>query len=292
MKASKKYLLQRAVWYLVGFALIYAPFALLQRLLISVFNVKGSTDIHGACFRMAVQGIFTGNGINILTASGIIIILVLGVALIAGPLFCGKLCMAGAIPEYISRAIPNRFKLNWQKNIPPTPVRYGILAGFLITPALGLSVVCAYCNYAVMEKLTTGGLNWDLGIISSTTLITAFIWLVVLGAFAKGGRGYCSYLCPIGATQSLLHSVGAKVGFTFKLKFSKSKCISCNKCVNDCPMGALQSSEDGLNYNIHGCITCRQCVHVCPKAAITYGQGEPCWNNNITWKAETDKLTT
>lgn len=291
MKASKKYLLQRAVWYLVGFALLYAPFALLQRLLISVFKVKGSPDSHGACFRMAVQGIFMGKGIDILTTSGIIILLVLGVALIAGPLFCGKLCMAGAIPEYISRAIPDRFKLNWQKHIHPTPVRYGILAGFLITPALGLSVVCAYCNYALMEKFSLGGIKWNLGIMGSTTLITAFIWLVVLGVFAKGGRGYCSYLCPIGAIQSLLHSVRSKVGFTYKLKYSASKCVSCNMCVKDCPMGALQSSEDGLKYNIHTCVTCRQCVQVCPKTAITYGQGKGCWNNSIKESVETAKLT-
>lgn len=291
MKASNKYLFKRALWYLVGFALIYAPFALFQRLLISVFNVKGSTDSHGACFRMAIQGIFTGKGIDILTTTGIIIILVLGVALIAGPLFCGKLCMAGAIPEYISRAIPDRFKVNWQKHIHPTPVRYGILVGFLIAPALGLSIACAYCNYALMEKFILGGLKWNLAVLSSTTVITAFIWLVVLGAFAKGGRGYCSYLCPIGATQSLLHSVGSKLGFTYKLKYSESKCVSCNKCVIDCPMGALQSSEDGLNYNIHGCIACRQCEQVCPKDAITYGQGEACWNNSIKENVKTDKLT-
>lgn len=291
MKESKKYLLQRIVWYLVGFALLYAPFALLQRLLISIFQLKGRSDIHGACFRMALQGLFTGKGIDIITTSGIILLLILGLALLAGPLFCGKLCLAGAIPEYISRIIPDRFKLNWQKHINPAPVRYGILIGFLITPALGLSVVCAYCNFSLMQRFILGGLTWDLGVIGSTTIITAFIWLIVLGAFAQGGRGYCSYLCPIGAIQSLLHSIGSKVGFTYKLKYSAEKCVSCNLCVKDCPMGALQSSEDGLNYNIHTCITCRQCEHVCPQAAISYGQGQGCWNHSLNEKVETPKLT-
>jgi Polyferredoxin len=286
MKNSNKYLIQRAAWYLVGLALFYAPFALFQRFLISIFKVKGSTDIHGACFRMAIQGLFTGKGLNIFTTTGIIIILILLSAVLIGPIFCGRFCAAGAISEYISRVIPDSFKINWQKNINPTPVRYGVLAGFLIVPFLGLSVVCAYCNYTIMEKLILGGASWDLGVLGSTAILTAFIWLVVLGAFAKGGRGYCSYLCTIGATQSLLHSIGAKFGFTYKLKYSAEKCVSCNLCVKDCPMGALQSSEDGLKYNIHSCITCHQCQHICPKTAMTFGRGKSCWNESFKEKVE------
>ena len=69
MKKSKKYLIQRAVWYVVGFALFYAPFALIQKLLISVFNLTGNKDVHGACFRMIIPALFTGKAINLLTTS-------------------------------------------------------------------------------------------------------------------------------------------------------------------------------------------------------------------------------
>ena len=43
-------------------------------------------------------------------------------------------------------------------------------------------------------------------------------------------------------------------------------------------MGALQKSDEKLNYNIHNCITCHQCEHTCPKGAITFGKGESGWN--------------
>lgn len=287
MKKSNKYLIQRAIWYVAGFALFYAPFALFEKFLISVFKFSGRPDIHGACFRMAIQGLFTGKGLQILTTTGLITLLLLVSAVLIGPIFCGRFCAAGAVTEYLSRIVPERFKFNLQKNINPAPVRYGVLAGFLITPALGLSVVCAYCNYSVFQKLISG----DLGVLGSTTVLTLFIWIIILGVFTKGGRGYCSYLCPIGAIQNLLHSIGSRLGFTYKLKYSKDKCVSCNLCVKDCPMGALQNSGDNLKYNIHNCITCHQCENVCPKTAITFGRGKSCWNESFKEKVKEPEVS-
>lgn len=278
MKESKKYLIKRALGYLLGFALFYAPFALFQKVFIGVFNLTGSKDIHGACFRMGIQGLFSGKGLSLLTTTGVIILLILVSALLIGPIFCGRLCITGAISEYLSRIIPKKMQINWQKNINPTPVRYGVLAGFLLAPVMGVSVLCSYCNYSLMEKLILGGITWNLAALSSASILTGFIWLIVLGAFAKGGRGYCSYFCPIGAVQSLIHFIGAKLPFTYKLKYSKEKCVSCNLCIKDCPMGALQKSDERLNYNIHNCITCNQCEHTCPRGAITFGKGESGWN--------------
>lgn len=291
MKNSKKYLIQRAVFYFIGFILLYAPFALFQRVLTGIFKIKGSMDIHGSCFRMAIQGLFTGKGFQIFTTTGIIVFLILISAVLIGPIFCGRFCATGAVTEFISRIVPDSFKINLQSYISPTAIRYGSLAGFVIAPALGSSVICAYCNYAVMEKLVLGGMSWNLAALGSTAILTAFIWLIVLGAFTKGGRGYCSYLCPVGATQSLLHSIGAKFGFTYKLKYSSEKCVSCNLCVKDCPMGALQSSEDGLKYNIHNCITCHQCQHICPKTAITFGRGKSCWNKSFEEKLKKPEVS-
>lgn len=273
MNKSKKYLIRRLLGYLFGFVLFYAPISLAQKIIVNVFNIPGSEDIHGACFRMGIGTLFKGPGLNLVTTTGIIVSVVLIAALLIGPVFCGRLCAAGAVSEYLSRIIPKKIQINWQKNIDPMPIRYGVLTGFLILPFWGGSIYCAYCNYSILSKITT----WQLGALGSTTILTGFIWLIVLGAFAKGGRGYCSYLCPVGAFQSLIHSFGAKLPFTYKIKFSKEKCVSCNLCVKECPMGALQRVGDNLNYNIHGCITCNQCVHTCPKGAITFGQDESGW---------------
>lgn len=281
LSKSKKFTLTRLVWYAFGFALFFAPLALAQKLLLMVFGAQGRPNIHGACSRMFVQDLFTGrmSGISeILSTSGIIFSSALLAAFFFGPVFCGKLCAAGAIPEYLSKLVPEKLKINWQKHINPAPVRYGMFAGFLLGPTLGVSVACSYCNFNLVEKMMSGIGVWDMGVLGSTAFITMFIWLGLLGAFTKGGRGYCTYMCPVGTAQNLMHLIGSGLKFTYKIKFAQSKCVSCSQCVKQCPTGALQMKEEGLSYNIHTCNTCHQCEKACPKAALVYGAGESGWS--------------
>jgi ferredoxin len=46
-------------------------------------------------------------------------------------------------------------------------------------------------------------------------------------------------------------------------------CKSCGKCVNQCPVGAINS----VTYQIDGskCIHCMACIHNCPVSARTSG---------------------
>lgn len=285
MKQAKRFTIQRGLWYVGGFILIYAPFAVFQRALAALFGFKPRFDIHDICFRMGLSYTISGKGIALWSTTGIAFILILGTALLAGPLFCGKLCAAGGLSEYVSRLVPERFKINWQKWINPVPVRYGMMTGFLLAPFLQLSIICAYCNYTDLQRLVSAGIARDMGIWTSTTILTTFVWLILLGAFTKGGRGYCAYLCPIGAIQSLLHAIGAKFNFTYKLKFASDKCASCGNCAKECPMHALRVSktENGkkeLAYERLVCLTCSQCVHSCPKSALAYSRGIDGWSAN------------
>ncbi len=277
MNNKNKTLLKRGIWYIVGFVLLYAPFGLLQLFLTKAFKLTGRTDVHGSCFRMAIGNLAKGNGLNLLTTTGIITFAILVVAFFFGPKFCGKLCFAGALPEFLGRLVPDKLKIDWQKYIPSAPVRYGALIGFFAAPALGISVVCAYCNYSLTEKLVLGGISRDMAILSSAAILTGFVWLFALGIFTKGGRGYCTYLCPIGAVQSLLHRVGTLLPFTYKLKLNKGKCVSCGLCEKECPTRAIKINDNLPSYNIHNCIACSQCIGTCPKKAISFGSGKDSW---------------
>jgi ferredoxin len=154
-----------------------------------------------------------------------------------------------------------------------------MLTGFLLAPMLGYSVVCAYCNFNLLYKFSLGLFTFDVGFLTSTNIITMFLWLVVLGAFTKGGRGFCSYVCPVGATQSLLHTLGAKLSFTYKLAHDPHKCISCGLCSKECPTGALRLEGGGLSYQRISCLTCSQCLLLCPKKALKYARGADGWEN-------------
>ncbi len=56
------------------------------------------------------------------------------------------------------------------------------------------------------------------------------------------------------------------------LTIDQEKCIKCNRCVQDCPMGIADVDDNG-NYfsnehNAEVCIYCGHCVAVCPTGAV------------------------
>jgi ferredoxin-type protein NapH len=290
-KRSRKYLFRRAGWYLLGLFLFYAPFALFNRGLNWLLGNGTDGSIHDTCLRMPLTDLFNSKGLDLATVRGISFLLLIGSAFLIGPFFCGRLCAAGAFTEYLSRLWPDKWKIDWSRIVNPTPIRYGFLAGFIIAPFFAGSLACAYCGYGFFQRLLDGGFWGDIGVLGSTTILTAFLWFVVFGIFTKGGRGYCNFMCPVGAIQSLMHRIGAIFGFTYKLKFDKGKCVTCQSCVRACPMRALKKEDNSIYYNIHNCITCRQCTAACPTNAITYGRGERGWDKQIILTASLDKKT-
>ncbi|MDF2505005.1 4Fe-4S binding protein [Clostridium sp.] len=277
IKNSNAFLIKRAVWYLFGIILFYAPFALYEKVLSRVINNKSSLDVHSSCLRIPLLYLFTGKGIEFISVTFISLVLFFTLTFFFGAFYCGRLCAAGAFPEYLSRLVPEKLKINWYKITNPIPIRYGFLAGYLLTPFLAGSIACAFCNLSFLQRLINGGFWGNVGFLGSTTIITGFLWLFVFGVFTKGGRGYCNFMCPVGAIQGLVQSISSRFGFTFKLRFSKEKCVSCSTCVKTCPMGSLQKKDGKISYQILNCITCRQCEATCPKKAISYGLGKSGW---------------
>lgn len=278
-KQSNRYLLKRAGWYGFGLLLFYAPFAFFNRAINWLLGNGTDGNIHGTCFRIPIADLLGGKGLDLASVLGISLLLLLSSAFLIGPFFCSRLCTAGATPEYLSRLIPDRWKIDWTKIVNPVPIRYGFLAGFVIAPLTTGALNCSYCSYGFFERMLTGGFWGEIGALASTNILTVLLWVGLFGLFTKGGRGYCNFMCPVGPLQSFMHSLGIWFGFTYKLKYKKDQCISCKSCVKACPMGSLRSgSDEKIKYNIHHCITCRQCTAVCPTNAITYGRGYSDWS--------------
>lgn len=56
-----------------------------------------------------------------------------------------------------------------------------------------------------------------------------------------------------------------------EIYIDKHKCVSCKKCVSDCP----SLSIDIHNYSVDTyCIKCGHCVAICPEGAIRFAEGE------------------
>lgn len=297
MKAEKKaHLRNRILFFLLGMVLFVAPFALFMQGMGLIFAASGldvgSTTItseptvhRSMCLRMPLDWAvwdqetfikrFTGNPLY-----GLVFVLI-GASIFVGPLFCGWIC-PGAMTEHLSRLVPSRFKINLKGKIDPAAIRYGFLAGFFIaaSPWIEKSICCGYCNWGWIENVwlalfgdfdgITGG---GFFAFSSSSIITFLLTFGVLGVFMEGGRGWCNFMCPGGATQNLAHWVGAKLPFTYRLKLDKDKCKDCSMCVKECPTWALSPSEEGVAINRHVCNGCKDCLSVCHQGALSYERG-------------------
>ena len=266
----KMFLLKHVICYLIGFLLFYEPFMLFQRLTSSFLVETGFTSIHVPCARIPLANILTGQWLSSGPTSLLFCLLLIVSSLWFGPIFCGWLCPAGAFSEYLSKLLPNKYKIDWARLVPLVPLRYGFFLGFLCSIILGLGIPCGYCNYYALE-LFVGFLHTGNLLSGSISLLATFVVTnILLGLFTKGGRGYCSLLCPVGTMCSIFHVLGQYVPGSFSMQVQEAKCVGCGLCTKQCPMRAIGVDAGKAKINRHHCIVCGQCTQACPKKTICY----------------------
>jgi len=263
----------RVAFFLLGVVLLYAPPALLVRLLLRAVESPLHADAHRVCLRMPFEWLsqpwmwrsLFGSPLNLVA-----LLLLPAVALAFGPLFCGWLCPAGVFPELASRLVPRRLQLRLGGRIDPTPIRYGVLVGMLLAPFTGAYLCCSFCNFAMMQSLVNAAFGDPAGLTAwaSFTIVTFALWLLVLGLFTEGGRGWCNLICPAGAAQGLAHALGSRLRGARALRRDPARCRGCGDCATACPAWALDARG---SVNLHACNGCLECVPRCPEGALRYG---------------------
>jgi ferredoxin-type protein NapH len=273
--------LARAGFFFVGIALFYAPFAFAFRafgaLFPGTYAANTFVDVHTACLRMPVGWLvqpwmYGSIGTNALYFVPIVILPLAAAA--ASPLFCGWLCPAGTFPESLSRLVPDRFKFDLHGRAPIVPLRYGFFAGLLLAPFFTASICCAYCNFTQMQNITSfvTGNPGPLLFIGTTGVVAMGLWLVVLGLFMKGGRGWCMLLCPAGALMSLAAGVTSHFKRLPRVRHDAGACASCAQCEEVCPVRAIDVSAEGdVKVGQYLCNGCMDCVKACPEGAMHFG---------------------
>lgn len=48
---------------------------------------------------------------------------------------------------------------------------------------------------------------------------------------------------------------------------TRSLCIHCGKCVETCPVGALEKVDGKVVFHAEKCVSCDTCIHICPNDA-------------------------
>ncbi|MCG7994898.1 MAG: 4Fe-4S binding protein [Candidatus Thiodiazotropha taylori] len=251
--------------------LLFAPLLLIPQIF------EQSDLCGGMCMRRFFL-LFPGIGWDDLSrqietaAIGVAILLtILTVTFLFGRLWCGYLCPMGGLPELVSKLFHDRWKIDY-RSLPQVPIRYGYFITYLILlPALGFSA-CTLCNFITLPRLfeaLSGDLRGIAYLISTIGAVNLGL-LILLGFFAKLGRGYCQFLCPIGAIDGLVNRVAAKLPFVRRVRVERSRCTGCRVCAEVCICGAVRMVDRVAVVDQLSCMSCRECVVACEWGAIDW----------------------
>ncbi|MDP3564262.1 MAG: 4Fe-4S binding protein [Methanoregula sp.] len=209
--------------------------------------------------------ILMGAAEGIATGSMLLFIANFFLSLVVARLWCGWLCPMGAWQEICSPVMKHSVQDGWRNY-----VKYGVtvlwlaLIAYLFFGAGGIRAIDPF--YSTDHGLSITSLEPLIVVI----VIFAIIFAV---AYLAGRRGFCHVLCPIAALMMTGRKIRNLVGWpALQLGADRTRCIDCNKCSKECPMGldvhGMVKQEQMENAE---CILCAGCADACPKGAITYG---------------------
>jgi len=261
---KKRHLKKRHVIQVVFFVVV-AVIAVNHSLVESGLGVSwlSSASLHAICpfgGVVTLYQLFTlGTFVQKIHSSAVILMgIILLMALLFGPVFCGYICPLGSFQEAIGKMGKRLFKKCYNHFVPKNIdkglklLRYVILARVVYVTAMSGYLVFADIDpYNALFSFWTS----DVSILSIIVLLT----IIVLSLFVE--RPWCKYACPYGAVLGLFN----RVSF-FKLKRNEASCIQCKKCDQGCPMNIDISSQSTVRDL--SCIKCMACTSEsdCPVA--------------------------
>jgi polyferredoxin len=208
--------------------------------------------------------------------------------LIAGRLFCGGVCPAGSIQDWLASLKRRLFSLanrgtkkfapksSWKAALDKAWKASDKHLRFLKYPLLLLVILYSLNRFAMYWGFMPA---W--GIIPGARLVLevrelaghGFInfWLLILiTVFIIGlliHRPWCKYLCPIG----LLFAVSNRISL-LKIKLEKKRCTGCKKCLENCTLGQPLSKLERGFASVE-CVRCYDCVLNCPEGDVKLKAG-------------------
>lgn len=165
-------------------------------------------------------------------------------ALIFGRGWCGYACWTAMVLDFLPYKIPSqpRKKIGW--------IRYiTFVVSFIFVAALFLAHV------SNIERI----MFWAF-IIGNLLYYAVGIGLAFL---FKDNRAFCKYICPITVFLKPMSYLSL-----IRVKCDTSKCISCGKCKQVCPMNVDITDNSRKRENGTECILCFECMRNCPKDAL------------------------
>ena len=187
--------------------------------------------------------------------------------LFLGRFICGFLCPFGFVQELLHKIpTPKLEKNKITRGL--SSIKYILLIVLAILVPIFFSAP-GFCKFVCPAGTAEAGIpltilnenlrpmlgflfNWKVGVL---------LLILVLCVFAY--RGFCRFLCPLGAIYSFFQPTSF-----FGIKVDENKCVHCDACIRACKMDAKKVCD-------RECIQCGDCIKHCPVDAISIGWRKP-----------------
>jgi ferredoxin-type protein NapH len=201
--------------------------------------------------------------------------------LLGGRVFCAWVCPVNVVTDFahwLRKRLGLKGKVRIKRN-----TRYWLLAAtFVLASISGIAAWELVNPVSVLQR----GILFGMGAG----------WILILAVFifdlAVSRRGWCGYLCPMGAFYSLF---GSRSPLRVRAN-NRDACDKCMDCFDACPepqviRPALFGKNDGLGpvINEANCTNCGRCIDVCSKQVFAFGSR---FNNSSTITLEHEEATT
>ena len=181
---------------------------------------------------------------------------------IFGRLICGFLCPFGLIQELLYKIPTPKLKKNGvtQKL---SYLKYIILIVFVIILPL-MFAYPGFCKFICPAGTLEAGIplsvydeqiaamrgalfNWKTAVLAVTLIGVIFVY-----------RGFCRFICPLGAIYSFFNKI-----LILGVTMDENKCSGCGRCIRECKMDIKKVGDKE-------CISCGECIDLCSEKAIRW----------------------
>lgn len=188
------------------------------------------------------------------------ILLLLG--LLFGRLICGFLCPFGWLQELLHKIPSPKAKKNrLTKKL--SYLKYMILVLFVASmPAIVNAP--AFCQYICPAGTLFGGiplvfanetLQSVIGVLFQWKVLLAIV-ILLLAIFVY--RGFCRFICPLGAIYSLFNRISV-----LGVRVEQGMCSGCGRCNAVCPTDSKRPGD-------RECVGCGKCIAACRENAVVW----------------------
>lgn len=197
-------------------------------------------------------------------SSFILLAIVLGVTLLFGRVFCGFFCPLGTLQEWI-RALAKKMGIKNEIELPKSVDRFARYIKYVVL------VVIIYFSWKVGDLVFR---NYDpynalmhLGNEFEEKPVGYSILGLVLVSSLFVKNWWCRYFCPLGAFLAIFRKISP-----FKINRNNDTCVHCKACDDTCVAGL--EIENQTEIKSADCVSCLRCVKDCPNGSLKLKVGK------------------